>query len=135
MNGIANAISRVKDFADLALAPLTALRDAVQTVINLIAKIPSRIKLPELPSFDIPFFADGGIVTQPTLGVIGEAGPEAVIPLDQLGSTGGSTGGGTQRVEIVFKNGAEELFAATVNSVNRHTSQETPGYLQNVGVF
>jgi TP901 family phage tail tape measure protein len=31
-------------------------------------------------------FATGGIVTQPTFGLVGEAGPEAVIPLDQLPS-------------------------------------------------
>lgn len=31
---------------------------------------------------NIPFFADGGIVTKPTLGVVGEAGPEAIIPLN-----------------------------------------------------
>ena len=37
----------------------------------------------------IPFMADGGIVTGPTTAVIGEAGPEAVIPLDRLGSFGG----------------------------------------------
>ena len=41
-------------------------------------------KIPEIPEF-----ADGGIVTRPTLGIIGEAGPEAVIPLDQVGSFGG----------------------------------------------
>jgi hypothetical protein len=29
----------------------------------------------------IPRFAEGGIVDQPTLGVIGDAGPEAVVPL------------------------------------------------------
>ena len=29
-------------------------------------------------------------MTSPTLGVIGEAGPEAVIPLDRLGSFAGS---------------------------------------------
>jgi soluble lytic murein transglycosylase-like protein len=29
----------------------------------------------------IPQFAAGGIVTQPTLGLVGEAGPEAIIPL------------------------------------------------------
>src|SRR5690606_36465653 len=29
------------------------------------------------------YFADGGIVTSPTLGVVGEAGPEAIVPLDQ----------------------------------------------------
>jgi len=36
-------------------------------------------------------FADGGIVTGPTLGLIGEAGPEAVIPLDRMDSIGGPT--------------------------------------------
>jgi hypothetical protein len=34
-------------------------------------------------------FADGGLVMGPTLGLIGEAGPEMVIPLDQLGRFGG----------------------------------------------
>ncbi len=37
------------------------------------------------------YMADGGVVTQPTLAVVGEAGPEAVIPLDRatgFGSTG-----------------------------------------------
>lgn len=31
-------------------------------------------------------FADGGIVTQPTLGLVGEAGPEAIIPLSRARS-------------------------------------------------
>ena len=35
-------------------------------------------------------FADGGIVTKPTLGLVGEAGSEAIIPLDKLGSMGGN---------------------------------------------
>ena len=32
--------------------------------------------------------ADGGIVTRPTQALIGEAGAEAVIPLDRMGSMG-----------------------------------------------
>jgi hypothetical protein len=32
--------------------------------------------------------ADGGIVTRPIMGLIGEAGPEAVIPLDKMGGMG-----------------------------------------------
>jgi pimeloyl-ACP methyl ester carboxylesterase len=44
-------------------------------------------KIPE-----IPMLAAGGIVTAPTLAVVGEAGPEAVIPLDRLGQMG--MGGG-----------------------------------------
>ncbi|CAB4149115.1 hypothetical protein UFOVP534_46 [uncultured Caudovirales phage] len=47
--------------------------------------------LPEYVKNQIPveFLAAGGIVTSPTLSMIGEAGPEAVIPLSQMGSMGG----------------------------------------------
>ncbi len=34
-------------------------------------------------------FANGGIVNRPTLGLVGERGPEAVIPLDRMGGMGG----------------------------------------------
>ena len=34
--------------------------------------------------------ATGGIVTDPTMALIGEAGPEAVIPLNRMGSMGGT---------------------------------------------
>jgi hypothetical protein len=39
----------------------------------------------------MPMLADGGIVTSPTSALIGEAGPEAVIPLNRMGTMGGST--------------------------------------------
>jgi hypothetical protein len=43
---------------------------------------------------DIPMLANGGIVTGgATLAMIGERGPEAVIPLDRMGEFG--MGGGT----------------------------------------
>jgi hypothetical protein len=42
----------------------------------------------EMPN--IPAMAAGGIVNRPTLALIGEAGPEAVVPLGQLGSVSGS---------------------------------------------
>ena len=37
----------------------------------------------------IPLLANGGIVTSPTLAMIGEAGAEAVIPLSKMGGMGG----------------------------------------------
>lgn len=41
---------------------------------------------------NVPALANGGIVTGgPTLALIGEAGPEAVIPLDQMGQMGNVT--------------------------------------------
>ncbi len=43
------------------------------------------------PSGEVFIGASGGIVTQPTMSLIGEAGPEAVIPLNEMGSMGGVT--------------------------------------------
>ena len=43
------------------------------------------------PGKGLAMFADGGIVTSPMMGVVGEAGPEAIIPLDRLGGMGGDT--------------------------------------------
>jgi len=54
-------------------------------------------------------FADGGIVSKPTFGMVGEAGTEAILPLDrfqgmlaqsfQMGSVSGN-GGGTQTIVL-----------------------------------
>ena len=50
--------------------------------------------LPNIPLIpDIPALAMGGIVTRPTLALIGERGPEAVVPLSGAGARG--FGGGT----------------------------------------
>jgi TP901 family phage tail tape measure protein len=56
------------------------------------------VGLPHLPT--IPMLADGGIVTSATLAMIGEAGPEAVIPLSRMGGMGG----GGQTVVLDFRN-------------------------------
>jgi phage-related protein len=42
-------------------------------------------------SFKLPGFADGGIVTRPTLAMVGEGGePEAIIPFSKMGGLGGN---------------------------------------------
>jgi hypothetical protein len=47
----------------------------------------------------LTFFADGGVTTGPTLGMVGEAGPEAIIPLDRLAEFGVG-GGGPMHITI-----------------------------------
>jgi len=42
----------------------------------------------------VPYLAAGGIVTRPTLAMIGEAGPEAVVPLSAARGGGAMLGGG-----------------------------------------
>ncbi|MBK4347244.1 phage tail tape measure protein [Lacisediminihabitans changchengi] len=41
------------------------------------------------PKLKVPMLAEGGIVSSPTLALIGEAGPEAVVPLSRYNGGGG----------------------------------------------
>ena len=74
----ANASAAAKEAAAKALSsyagiPFAGLGLGLAAVTAIIATMQS-----------IPKFAEGGIVTSATLGVFGEAGPEAVMPLDRL---------------------------------------------------
>lgn len=58
---------------------------------------------PDLPP--IPELAAGGIVRSPTLALIGEAGPEAVIPLSRGAQYGVGTGGGGNTITVNVNGG------------------------------
>jgi hypothetical protein len=48
----------------------------------------------------IPMLAEGGIVNAPTLAIIGEAGPEAVVPLDRMNEFGMGRGGNNVTINV-----------------------------------
>ena len=61
------------------------LRTNVQNILDKAA--PAVSAMQELLA-RVPKMADGGIVNQPTLALIGESGSEAVVPLNQMGGMG-----------------------------------------------
>ena len=82
----------------------------------------------------VPAFASGGIVNSPRIALIGEAGPEAVIPLSQFGSVMGSytssmnmntvdSSQSTQPINVTIKlDGrtlAKAMYAYTTNESDR----------------
>jgi hypothetical protein len=90
--------------ANLISAPFKAAFRAVawlwnNTVGRLSFKVPGWVPGIGGKGFDvpkIPMLAEGGIVTQATLAMIGEGNePEAIIPLSKLASMGFGGGGGT----------------------------------------
>jgi hypothetical protein len=76
------------------------------------------------PLGSIPGMADGGIVTRPTLAMIGEGGQsEAVIPLDKLGRMGG--GNTTININGGLASSAD-IGAAVVNAIRAFNRQNGP---------
>jgi hypothetical protein len=68
----------------------------------------------EMPN--IPMLAAGGIVTSPTLAMIGEAGPEAVVPLSRAGEFG--MGGGSN-VTINVNGGDPQAVVSALRTYMR----------------
>ena len=70
-------------------------------------------------------FAAGGIVTQPTLGVLGEAGPEAVIPLGRAGGLGGTTVNVIVEGSVLSERDlADSIHSELLRAQNRNRSLE-----------
>jgi hypothetical protein len=67
---------------------------------------------------NIPLLAEGGIIRQATLAVVGEKGPEAVIPLSKMGDMG--LGGGGNNVTINVNGGDPN---AVVNALRTYMRQ------------
>ena len=81
----------------------------------------------DIGNINIPGFANGGIVTGPTLAMVGEKGPEAIIPLSQLGSMNG--GGVTVNVTGGLATSAE-IGQAVVNAIRAYNRSAGPAQIQ-----
>lgn len=80
VNGIIKGINKV---VSLPFKGLNTVLDRIHGVkvagISPFSWLTWRAPVPQ-----IPLLAEGGILTRPTLNIAGEAGPEAVIPIDKL---------------------------------------------------
>jgi hypothetical protein len=72
----------------------------------------------------VPELASGGIVTGPTMALIGEGNEsEAVLPLSKLNTMINNNGGGVQKVEVYGRISGNDIFLANQRgSINRFRS-------------
>jgi phage-related protein len=91
-----------------------------QSELTLAARVSfGRLEVPELTPLAV-----GGIVTRPTRALIGEAGPEAVIPLDKMGKMGGNTYNIT--VNAGLGSNGTQLGAEIVSLIKRYERSSGP---------
>jgi phage-related protein len=126
---VSGSIDLIKSYFTGVLGFYKAMFNGIASLWNntfgkLSFKIPSFVPGIGGKGFDvpnIPMLAQGGIVTSPTLAMIGEgAGPEAVIPLDRMGEFGMGGGGG---VTINVQGGDPQ---AVVDALTRWYRQNGP---------
>lgn len=80
---ISNAVSKaVNSVLSVAVGIINGFISAINFAIKLINKIPG-VEIKQLKKLDVPKMAKGGVVDKATLAVVGEAGAEAVVPLER----------------------------------------------------
>ncbi len=87
----------------------------INTLIGAVNAVPG-VHVPTLGR--IPHLASGGIATRPTVALIGESGPEAIVPLNSGGRMGSMAGGGINITVPVTAGvvGSEQQIARAVTT-------------------
>ena len=107
------------------MAKMDEIAAKLKRSVNIDVVVTERVnRIVSTISSSIPKMADGGIVTGPTLAMIGEAGPEAVIPLSQMGNMGG--GGVTINVAGGLSTSAE-IGQSVVNALRARSEERRVG--------
>jgi hypothetical protein len=135
INAIVNTV--IGFFAGMVNAAIGAV-NAIISAYNSIPLLPDIPKAPTIPvpqlggqapsavvAKKIPRLAEGGIVNSPTLALIGEAGPEAVVPLDRMGTGGGVTINVTGGLAT-----SAEIGESVVNALRAYSRSAGPLQLQ-----
>jgi hypothetical protein len=147
--GVRKAVDNVFSFikeavtgtVDVITTYVQTVLGVYKTIFNTIAKLWNNTigKLSfEFPSWvpglggkgfsvpNIPMLAEGGIVNSPTLAMIGERGPEAVIPLNRAGGMGGNY---TINVNGGLASSAE-IGQSVVNAIRAFNRSNGPANIQ-----
>jgi hypothetical protein len=136
INAIVNTV--IGFFAGMVNAAVGAV-NMIISAYNSIPLLPDLPKAPTMPvpklggtpttpapgRMNIPRLADGGIVSSPTLALIGEAGPEAVVPLDRMNNGGGITINVTGGLAT-----SAEIGESVVNALRAYSRSAGPLQLQ-----
>ena len=111
--GVINAVlSAMEKGINFAIKGLNTILDGIDKAAG------PWVNFGEIPSVKLPRLAEGGIVTSPTLAMIGEGnGPEAVIPLSKLGSMGF---GGGANITVNVNGGDPD---AVVRAIQKYARQ------------
>jgi hypothetical protein len=125
--GIKGGMDAITSYLTFVMGVYKAIFNGIATLWNntigkLAFKVPNWVPGIGGKGFDvpnIPMLANGGIVTSPTLALIGEGnGPEAVIPLSRMGEFGM---GGGNNVTINVNGGDPNAVVAAIQRYIRQT--------------
>jgi hypothetical protein len=129
--GIKGGMNAITSYLSFVMGVYKAIFNAIgklwnSTIGKLSFSVPDWVPGIGGKGFDvpnIPMLANGGIVNSPTLALIGERGPEAVIPLDRMGSMGGGMNITVQAGLVSTPDQMGQLIIESIQRAQRRSGQ------------
>ena len=130
-SGIKGGMDAITTYLSFVMGVYKAIFNGIATLWNntigkLSFSVPSWVPGLGGKGFDvpnIPMLANGGIVSSPTLALIGERGPEAVIPLDRMNSMGGGMNITVQAGLVSTPDQMGQLIIESIQRAQRRSGQ------------
>jgi len=120
-----SAMSRAFDMFGNAIIVVTGPLGVLIGMLRKLDSLRESLGGFNLGGIKIPGFADGGIVTKPTLAMVGEKGPEAIVPLGK-----GLAGGGVTVNVTGGLSTSAEIGQAVVNALRAYNRSAGPANIQ-----
>jgi len=129
-DGISGAVkAAINGVLKTAIGIINGFIGAINGAIGVINAIPG-VSISKLDKLDVPQFAKGGIVDSATLAVVGEAGKEAVVPLenntewiDELAKKIKGGPGGDNPPPVVLQVDGKTFAQTAIGTINDLTKQ------------
>jgi hypothetical protein len=116
---------------------LQYIADQINTVAGLINQliagynsIPVAADIPLIPMITVPAFAEGGFVNRPTVGLVGEAGREYIIPESKMAAASSRFLAGQRGASVIrsgSSGGASSARSPQVNITTGPVMQQQDG--------
>ena len=107
----------------------------IRGLISSYNSIPTLPDVPNIPTVSVPAFAAGGVVSQPTLAMVGERGREYIIPEDKMAQAAANYLSGVRGDGVIpaFANGGTAGASAGGGAANTTVQITTGPVLQQDG--
>lgn len=116
-----SVINRIPDFFEFVINAIIATINGITGSLSSVWTWTGLPAIPEIPTVNLPRFAEGGVVDEPTTALIGEEGTEAVVPLEN--NTGWINRTAQKLAELTSGNVDTDIFQRVADALSDSTEQ------------
>lgn len=117
--GLVNTVkSIVNGLVGYVVSRINGVGSLINRLIDAYNALPNFGDIPRVPTLAVPAFAQGGVVTRPTLAMVGEAGREYIVPESKMAAASARYLAGARGADVVPTSGGQSAGSSQAPMIN-----------------